>query len=124
MLRKEIERDHPYISVLTYGGKEYVGIIVNQDQHITSILNYAACRNFSDKQMLLELGKTWWMESNRTIPITIFLHEEITAIRYCQINMNTKDVHVVSGPTVNLSSINSKRVKRKNIQLIRRPKKV
>ena len=38
--------------------------------------------------------------------------------------MNTKDVHVVSGPTVNLGSINSKRVKRKNIQLIRRPKKV
>ena len=58
MLRKEIERDHPYISVLTYGGKEYVGIIVNQDQHITSILNYAACKNFLYKQKLLEQAKT------------------------------------------------------------------
>ena len=39
MLRKEIEKDHPYISVLTYGGKEYVGIVVNQDNYITTILN-------------------------------------------------------------------------------------
>ena len=62
MLRKDIERDHPYISVLTYGGKEYVGIIVNQDHFITTILNYSSCRNIEDKKYLLELGKIWWME--------------------------------------------------------------
>ena len=124
MLRKEIEKDHPYISVLTYGGKEYVGIVVNQDNYITTILNYSSCKDINDKKYLLELGKIWWMESNRLIPITIFLQQELLGLRYCQMNMNTKDVHVVSGPTVNLSSINSKRVKRKNIQLIRRPKKV
>lgn len=123
MLRKEIERDHPYISVVTYGGKEYVGIIINQDQHITSLLNYSACRSLNDKKQLLELGKTWWMESNRLIPITIFLHTEITKLKYCQINMNTKDVQIITGPTVNLNNINVKRIKRKNIQLIRKPKK-
>ena len=124
MLRNEIEEKYPFISVITYGGNEYVGIIVNQDQYVTTILNFSSLKTTQDKQFLLKLGEIWWMESNRMIPITIFLHEEISAIRYCQMNMNTKDVHVVSGPTVNLGSINSKRVKRKNIQLIRKPKKV
>tara|TARA_B100000424_G_scaffold114850_1_gene86605 strand:- start:4625 stop:4996 length:372 start_codon:yes stop_codon:yes gene_type:complete len=123
MLRKEIEKDHPYISVVVYGGKEYVGIIINQDQYITSLLNYAACRSMTDKKQLLELGKTWWMESNRLIPITIFLHSELEKLKYCQINMNTKDVQILTGPTVNLSNINVKRIKRKNIQLVRKPKK-
>ena len=123
MLRKEIEKDHPYISVLTYGGKEYVGIVVNQDNYITTILNYSSCKDINDKKYLLELGKIWWMESNRLIPITIFLQQELLGLRYCQMNMNTKDVTILSGPTVNLHNINMKRIKRKNIQLIREPKK-
>ena len=52
MLRKEIEKDHPYISVLTYGGKEYVGIVVNQDNYITTILNYSTCKDINDKKYL------------------------------------------------------------------------
>ena len=97
--------------------------VLNQDQYITSLLNYAACRSMTDKKQLLELGKTWWMESNRLIPITIFLHSELEKLKYCQINMNTKDVQILTGPTVNLSNINVKRIKRKNIQLVRKPKK-
>jgi len=31
MLLKNIEKDFPFISVVTYGGNEYVGIIANQD---------------------------------------------------------------------------------------------
>ena len=33
MLTKDIEKNFPYISVVTYGGNEYVGIIANQDQY-------------------------------------------------------------------------------------------
>ena len=41
MLRNEIKEKYPFISVVTYGGKEYVGIIINQDQHVSTILNYS-----------------------------------------------------------------------------------
>jgi hypothetical protein len=37
--------------------------------------------------------------------------------------MNSKDVKVILGPIVNLSNLSVKRVKRKNVQLIRKPKR-
>ena len=123
MLRKDIEENYPFISVVTYGGHEYVGIIVNQDQFVTSMLVYSNLRSIEEKKLLLELGETWWWESNRMIPINIFLRKEIDYIKYCQMTMNSKDVKVILGPTVNLSNLAIKRVKRKNVQLIRKPKK-
>jgi len=123
MLRKEIEENYPFISVVTYGGQEYVGIIVNQDQFVTSMLIYSKLRSMEEKKLLLELGDTWWWESNRMIPINIFLRNEIDLIKYCQMSMNSKDVKIILGPTVNLGNLSVKRVKRKNVQLVRKPKR-
>jgi len=123
MLRKDIEENYPFISVVTYGGSEYVGIITNQDQFVTSMLVYSNLRTIEEKKLLLKLGEIWWWESNRMIPISIFLRKEITNIKHSQITMNSKDVKVVLGPTVNLNNLAMKRVKRKNVQLIRRPKR-
>tara|TARA_B100000035_G_C20949046_1_gene531138 strand:+ start:640 stop:1011 length:372 start_codon:yes stop_codon:yes gene_type:complete len=123
MLRNEIEEKYPFISVITYGGNEYVGIIVNQDQYVTTILNFSSLKTTQDKQFLLKLGEIWWMESNRLIPISIFLRKEIQQIKYCQMSMNSKDVKVTLGPTVNLNNLHIKRIKRKSVQLVRKPKK-
>ena len=123
MLRQEIEENYPFISVITYGGNEYVGIVVNQDQYVTTILNFNQLKTSEDKKLFLKLGQVWWMESNRLIPITIFLRNEIERIKYCQMTMNSKDVKVVLGPTVNLTNLHVKRVKRKSVQLVRKPKR-
>jgi hypothetical protein len=40
MLTKDIEENFPFISVVVYGGQEYVGIIANQDQWVTSMYVY------------------------------------------------------------------------------------
>jgi len=123
MLRKEIEENYPFISVVTYGGAEYVGIITNQDQFVTSMLVYSNLRSLQEKKRFLELGETWWYESNRLIPINIFLRREIEPIKYCLITMNSKDVKVSLGPSVNIGNLAVKRVKRKNVQLVRKPKR-
>ena len=123
MLRNEIEEKYPFISVITYGGNEYVGIVVNQDEYVTTILNFSSLKTTEDKQYLLQLGEIWWMESNRLIPISIFLRKEIDQIKYCQMSMNSKDVKVTLGPTVNLNNLHIKRIKRKSVQLVRKPKK-
>ena len=123
MLRKDIEENYPFISVVTYGGQEYVGIITNQDQFVTSMLVYSNLRSLEEKKHFLTLGETWWYESNRLIPINIFLRKDIEPIKYCLITMNSKDVKVSLGPTVNLNNLSIKRVKRKNVQLIRKPKR-
>lgn len=123
MLRQEIKEKYPFINVLIYGSKEYVGMIVNQDQHVTTILNYELLKNIEDKKRLLALGEVWWMESNRTIPITIFLKSDMKTLKYAIMTMNTRDVQVVLGPVVNLSQLHNKKLKRKSVHLVRQPKK-
>ena len=118
-LTKEIRDNFPFISVVHYGGIEYVGIVINQDQYVTSIYNYEELRSEEDRKVFLDLGEIWWWESNRTIPINIFLKKEMGSFRYTIMTMNTKDVNVVFGPTINLHNMAIKRVKRKMIQLVR-----
>lgn len=118
-LLDNIKENFPFISVITYGGKEYVGIITNQDQYITSMYDFELIKTDDERREFLEMGEVWWWESNRTIPINIFLKKEMELFRIYIINLNTKDVNLLLGPTVNLHNIAVKRVKRKMIQLVR-----
>lgn len=122
-LTENIRENFPFISVIHYGGIEYVGIVSNQDQYVTTIYNYENIRTDDEKRQFLELGEIWWWESNRTIPINLFMKQEMEPFRYSIMTMNTKDVNIVFGPTVNLHNISIKRVKRKMIQLIRAPRR-
>jgi hypothetical protein len=117
---KEINEKYPFISVIQYATVEYVGIIINQDQFITSFLDYGELRTPQEKKLFLEFGECWWWESNRMIPITIFLKNEMSLFKYISKSLNTKDVTILLGPTVNLHNISLKRVKRKTVQLIRK----
>jgi len=123
MLTKDIENNFPFISVVQYGGQEYVGIIINQDQYVTSMYVYTDLKSPQEKKHLIELGETWWWESNRMIPINIFLQKEMEYFRYCLMTMNSKDVKVTIGPCVNLGNLSIKRVKRKNVQLVKKQKR-
>ena len=122
MLLKDIEKNFPYISVVQYGGQEYVGIIINQDQFITSMYVYTDLKTDLERKRFLELGDTWWWESNRLIPINIFLRKDVEPFKYCIVTMNSKDVKVSIGPTVNLNNMSIKRIKRKNVQLVKKPR--
>lgn len=122
MLLKEIEQQYPYISVVAYGGNEYVGIITNQDQYVTSMYVYTALKTETEKELLLDLGEIWWWESNRMIPINIFLKKEIEPLAYSLITFNSKTVKLVIGPCVNINNLSIKRVKRKSVQLVKKPR--
>lgn len=121
MLTKNIKDKFPFLSVIRYGGREYVGIVINQDQWITSIYDYGTLKTGTEKQRLLELGETWWYESNRMIPINIFLKKDLEPYNYSIITMNSKNVEIIMGPTVNINNLTTKRIKHKSVQLLRRP---
>ena len=123
MLRKDIEEKFPFLSVVTYGGSEYIGIINNQDAFITSMYIYTDLRSDEDRAKFIELGEVWWWESNRMIPINIFLQKDMDRFKYILMTMNSKDVKVSLGPTVNLNKLSVKRVKRKSVQLLKKPSK-
>lgn len=119
-LREDIEQNLPFISVLNYGGEEYVGIIINQDQYVTSFYDLNAIRTPEEKQQFLEIGETWWWESNRQFPINIFCRDQIQPFSYAVRTFNSKDVRIILGPVVNLMNLTMKRVKRKSVQLVRK----
>ena len=123
MLTKDIQEKFPFVSVVRYGGIEYVGIVCNQDQYITTMIVYEHLKSDLERQQLLELGEIWWWESNRMIPINIFLRKEIISLKYAIMTMNSKDVKILIGPTVNLNNLTIKRVKRKSVQLIKKDKR-
>ena len=116
-----LQDNFPFISVINHIDKEYVGIIINQDANITSMYNYELLKSEEEKQHLLDLGEAWWWESNRQIPINIFLNKEISPLKYSIVNFNTKDVKVMFGPCTSLNDIIVKRIKRKSITLVRKP---
>ena len=57
------------------------------------------------------------------IPINIFLKNDMNQFKYVLMTMNSKDVKVGLGPTVNLNKLAIKRVKRKSVQLVKKPSK-
>lgn len=122
MTLDDIEQKFPFITVAQYGDKEYVGVMINQDQHITSMYVYETLKSEDEKRRILELAEIWWWESNRMIPINIFLRKEMEPFRYSIVSMNSKDVEITMGPIVSLSRLSSKRTKRKSIILVRKPK--
>ena len=121
-ITENLQENFPFISVLNHVSQEYVGIIINQDAQITSMYDYTLIRTEEEKQRFLELGETWWWESNRQIPINIFLYKEIQDFKYAIKNFATKDVKILLGPCTSLNDIIVKRIKRKSITLIRKPK--
>ena len=122
-LRENIQEQLPFISVLHYGEAEFVGIIINQDQFVTSFYDLSIIKTPEEKTIFLDIGEAWWWESNRQIPINIFLRTEIAPFKYAIKTFNSKDVRVILGPVVNLMNMTLKRVKRKSVQLVRTPKR-
>ena len=114
-----LQENFPFITAISHVGVEYVGIIINQDSRVTSMYDFDAIRSDEEKGRFLELGEAWWWESNREIPINIFLNYEIASFKYAIKNFHTKDVSVLFGPVTSLDNIMERRVKR--VLISRRP---
>lgn len=118
------QTNYPFISCIKSNDIEYVGIVINFDNYVASIYDISVIKNDEEKRLFLEMGEIWWWESNRKIPINIFLKKEMGLFRYSIKTFNSKDVELVFGPAVNLSEIAEKRIKRKSIQLVRNPRTI
>ena len=114
-----IQLNFPFITCIRSNEHEYVGIIINFDSSVTSIYDYSSIIKEDEKKRFLDAGEVWWWESNRKLPISIFLKRDMIPFRGYIKTFNSKDIEVVFGPVVNLSEIAEKRIKRRSIQLVR-----
>jgi hypothetical protein len=116
----KIAERYPFITFCTYAGNEYIGVIQNRDDAVTTIYDFGNIPHADLKKLFLELANTWWWESNRSIPINIFLKQDWEIFRPYLRTFTNKDLEIVHGPCTSLTEIARKKSKRKSITLVRR----
>jgi hypothetical protein len=117
---EKLTEKYPFISLCMYANAEYVGVIQNKDDVVTTIYDFGAVADQTDKMLYLELASVWWWESNRSIPINIFLRKDWEQFRYTLRTFVNKDLEIMHGPACSLLDIARKKSKRKSIMLVRR----
>jgi hypothetical protein len=117
---EKLAEKYPFITLCAYATTEYVGIIQNQDEAITTIYDFGAIQDTDVKRQFLELANTWWWESNRSVPINIFLKGDWDIFKPYLRTFTNKDLEIVHGPVCSLSEMSRKKSKRKSITLVRR----
>jgi hypothetical protein len=117
---KKLTENHPFITVCSYANQDYVGIVQNRDDSVTTIYDYGAIVDLEAKNLFLTLGDTWWWESNRLIPINLFLKEEWTIFKPYLRTFTNKSLIILHGPTCSINELHKRRSKRRSITLVKR----
>jgi hypothetical protein len=116
----KLTEKYPFITLCMYANAEYVGVVQNRDDVVTTIYDFGAVTDQQAKLLFLELANTWWWESNRSIPINVFLRGDWNQFRYTLRTFVNKDLEILHGPACSLLDIVRRKGKRKSITLVRR----
>ena len=119
-LIKQTQEKFPFLTGIEYCGKEFVGIVVNHDSSICTFYDISKISTIELKRKFLEYGDMWWWESNRQLPIDIFLNHEMKEFIPFLSTFVMKDVEVLFGPMTSLQNLIRKRIKRRGVQLVRK----
>lgn len=117
---KKLSETHPFITICSYAGQDYVGIVQNRDDVVTTIYDYGSIIDQSIKEKFLELGDIWWWESNRLIPINLFLKDEWMIFKPYLRTFSNKSLTILHGPVCSISELYKRRSKRRSITLVKR----
>jgi hypothetical protein len=116
---QNIAKEYPFLSFCTYSTQEYLGIIQNSDNQIVSMYVYNLIPTKELRKKFLKLGDEWWWNSARTCPINLFLKTDFVPFKPYLRTFNKKEFHILLGPCMSISDNLSKRVKRKQITLVK-----
>jgi hypothetical protein len=117
---EKLAEKYPFITLCVYANSEYVGIVQNRDDAITTIYDFGSIQDIDLKRQFLEQANVWWWESNRSIPINIFLKDDWEVFRPYLKTFSNKDLEILHGPVCSLNEMARKKSKRKSITLVRR----
>ena len=111
---------YPFMSLLVVAGTEYIGIIQNQDDSVTTIYDFGVLATLEAKQTFIDLANNWWWESNHSVPINIFLKSDWDQFKHCRKTFSNRELQILHGPICSLQQITTKKTKRRSITLVRR----
>ena len=118
---KLLQEKFPFLTIISYLNQEYIGIMQNGDSQFVSMYILEPTCTQEEKQKFLLCGETWWWESNRTIPINLFLKDKFKPFSKYLKTFAKKDVKIIEGPTINLMDLINKKLKRRTIHLVKQP---
>lgn len=110
----------PFLSYGSLQGQNYLGIIQNSDNQLLSMYVLDEMMDQKLRVAFLQLGESWWWESNRQIPINIFHKDRFRPFRPFLKHFSRKDFDLVAGPSVSLQETISRRVRKRQVTLLRK----
>jgi len=117
---RRLSDNHPFITICSYSSQDYVGIIQNRDDNVTTMYDYGSIIQPELRAKFLELGEVWWWESNRLIPINLFLKEEWTIFKPYLKTFSNKSLSILHGPITSMHELHKRRSKRRSITLVKK----
>lgn len=118
---KVLQEKFPFLTIVTYLETEYIGIIQNSDNNFISMYIMDVNTSQAMKKDFLACGDTWWWESNRTIPINLFLRERFKKFKPWLRTFARKETTIVEGPSINMMDLINRKLKKRTIQLVKFP---
>lgn len=116
----KILQEHPFFSYGTMLDRQYLGIIQNSDNVLLSMYVYTDIPTPELRLHFIKLGLDWWYGSNRMIPIHIFFKSRFRIFRPYLKHFSSKDFELLAGPSVSLQETIARRVRKRQITLIRK----
>jgi hypothetical protein len=112
---------YPFLSYGVMSDIPYLGIIQNSDNQLLSMYVIDAIPTPEIRKLFLTLGTQWWWDSNRTIPINIYHKYRFKVFRPYLKHFSRKDFELIAGPSVSLQDTIARRVRKRQVTLVRRP---
>ena len=111
----------PFLSYGRVGEDFYLGIVQNSDNQFVSMYVLDLIPTASLRAIFLELGDRWWWESNRMVPINVFIKDQRFKLFRPSLRMfSGKDFELISGHRVSLADSMNRRIRKRQITLVRK----
>lgn len=112
-----IRETYPFFSILILrDGAQIAGIIQNSSPNLIWIYQFEGVPKELRKQFI-DYGRTWWNQSDRTIPIEVFIGPEFDVFRPQLKGHPRKNIDCIHGHLVDLGETFRRRIKRKIVNV-------
>jgi hypothetical protein len=117
----EILEKFPFLTFGVMHDEEYLGIVQNCDNQFVSMYIIDLIPSEEQRALFMEFGDRWWWESNRKVPINVFIKDpRFKLFRTCLRMFSAKDFEIVQGPTVSLAESINRRIRKRQVVLVRK----
>lgn len=113
-----IREMYPFFSILVMrDGHQVPGIIQNSSSSLVWLYHFEEISTPALRKQFLDYGKLWWNQSDRSIPIEVFIGTDFDIFRPHLKGHPRKNIDTIHGHMVDLGETFRRRIKRKIVSV-------